>query len=447
MKIVKSPTESDLFRICDMKKVMLYTSTFKAVDDKGRYLSWEEFKRRNTKDTEEKWLATKLSRRSLFHKIKLHDLTFYFGVPDTLQGHLHFIDKNAAGNIGTSSVNGVTKSEQNTFLLKSLIIEEAITSAQLEGAATTRKVAKEMLKTARQPRTKDEMMILNNYRLMQEVTQLVHNPLSIELILKLHRIATNHAIDNEATPGEFRQNDEIYIGDEYGNNIHQPPSHLSLQELMQAVCDFANQENDGENEENNFIHPVIKAMIIHFLIGYIHPFGDGNGRTARALFYYYMLKQGYWLFEYVSISRLLKEAPVQYAKAYINVEQDGLDMTYFLYYQVNIIKRAIKDLYNYIERKQQKFHAFAGKIAQFIEKCPDKLNTRQIKILQKAVKNSGYIFTIKESCNEFNITENTARKDFKLLAQLGLLVEFKENKGTNYISPSDLLTRLENFNP
>lgn len=443
MKIVKSPSPYLLLQECDMQKLMDYVKQFNAVDDKGRYLAWDEFKYRNPTDTKEKWIATKINRQSLLQEIKLSHSAFSFGVPDSLQGLLHFIDKNAAGHITTPSISGMTKAEQNTFLLRSLIIEEAITSAQLEGAATTRKVAKEMLRTARKPRNKDEIMILNNYRLMQAVTKSTNDPLSIDLILNLHRIATEHAIDNNASSGEFRQNNDIYIADEYGNNIHQPPCYTSLLELMQALCDFANQEHDGE--ENKFIHPVIKAMIIHFLIGYIHPFGDGNGRTARALFYYYMLKKDYWLFEYISISRLLREAPKKYAMAYLKTEQDELDMTYFLYYQADIIKRAILSLQNYIDKKQQNFHAFAGKIASFIEKSQHKINNRQLKILQKAVKNSGYIFTIKESCNEFNITENTARNDFKILAKLGLLVEFRDNKTTNYISPSDLLTRLEKF--
>ena len=57
-----------------------------------------------------------------------------------------------------------------------------------------------------------------------------------------------------------------------------------------------------------------------------------------------MLKSGYWLFEYISISRLLKNAPAKYTRAYLYVENDDLDLTYFLYHQAEIIKRAIGEL-------------------------------------------------------------------------------------------------------
>ena len=64
---------------------------------------------------------------------------------------------------------------------------------------------------------------------------------------------------------------------------HQPPGHKELPKLMEKICDFANSEDD------EFVHPIIKGIMLHFLIGYIHPFEDGIGRTARALFYWYVL--------------------------------------------------------------------------------------------------------------------------------------------------------------
>lgn len=121
-----------------------------------------------------------------------------------MQALLHFIDKTSGGNIGVNNLTELSQSEQNRFLLKSLIMEEAITSAQLEGAVTTRKVAKEMLEKARKPSNKDEMMIANNYHLMKQAIALKNTPLSMEMILKLHRTATLQAIENNAIAGELR---------------------------------------------------------------------------------------------------------------------------------------------------------------------------------------------------------------------------------------------------
>src|SRR5205814_10028127 len=56
-------------------------------------------------------------------------------------------------------------------------------------------------------------------------------------------------------------------------------------------------------------HPMVRSMILHFWLAYDHPFVDGNGRTARALFYWSMLRNGYWMFEYITISKIILSGP------------------------------------------------------------------------------------------------------------------------------------------
>lgn len=443
MKISKPTPLIDLLKI--LKEIppekLISMPKANVTDDKGKYLHWDKFKRKYTKDTELFWLLTKISRKSVMSDVEIGDIRFSFCVPNSLFALLHYIDKKGGGNVGASNLDGLSKPEQNHFLLKSLVMEEAITSAQLEGAATTRKVAKEMLETERKPKTKDEMMILNNYRLMQEAIKLKDEPLSIAMILQLHKVATENAIENNAIAGEFRTDNEIYIADYDGNNIYQPPDYKKLPELVESLCRFANLAHD---DNNLFIHPVVKSIILHFLIGYIHPFGDGNGRTARALFYWFMLKSGYWLFEFISISRLLKNAPSAYARAYIYTETDELDMTYFIYYQADIIKRAIGELEKYINDKQDKFKIFAATIADYM--ANQSLNYRQVQILQKAVKETGHIFTAKEVSNEYGVAENTARTDLNRLLELKLLGSIKIGQVTGYVSPKGLIERLKAFN-
>lgn len=435
MKIKFPPSVEELLSQYTTQELYPLLSQYKATDEKGRYLSWDKFQYLHPKQSKLKWLVTKLNRRGLFKELVLGEYRFHYGVPDSLQAKLHYIDQESGKHIDAK----VNQQEQELFLIKSLMMEEAITSAQLEGAVTTRKVAKMMLETERPPKTKDERMIFNNYQLMKAVVALKNASLSIEMILELHRLATDNAIENNAVEGEFRQSDDIYIADYDGNKLYQPPSYGQVPGLIQAVCDFANAHH---NTETHFIHPIVKATILHFLIGFIHPFGDGNGRTARALFYWFMLKSGYWLFEYISISRFLKNAPKQYADAYLHTETDELDMTYFIDYQVNIIIRALTALQEYIRYKQHHFSDFIRKIATFVAKLPIKLNERQIQILQKAVKSGGYIFTVKEISNEFGVTENTARSDLKELLELGLLGEMKIGRTVGYISLNDLNHKL-----
>jgi Fic family protein len=63
------------------------------------------------------------------------------------------------------------------------------------------------------------------------------------------------------------------------------------------------------------------------MLGYEHPFEDGNGRTARALFYWSMLNQGFWLTEFLTVSKILRKAPAKYARSFLYTEQDSNDLT------------------------------------------------------------------------------------------------------------------------
>ena len=194
---------------------------------------------------------------------------------------------------------------------------------------------------------------------------------------------------------------------------------------------------------NSFIHPVIKAIILHFMIGYIHPFGDGNGRTARALFYWYMLRCGYWLFEFVSISKLIKEKRSDYDTAYIYTETDDFDLTYFIYHQVDVIIKAVDALRAHIAAKKSDFYHFI----EWIEKSPvsHKLKRGQLELLKDALKQPGKVFTAKQVAVEFDITENTARTYLNGLVDEDLLMPTKSKKGkeVSYVSPAGLQQRLK----
>ncbi len=321
-------------------------------------------------------------------------------------------------------------------------MEEAITSSQLEGASTTRKVAKDMLANNRKPADKSEQMIFNNYLLMKKVIKKKDDDLSIDLILELHSIAMYMAIDNKAVSGELRPDNTLTVGNIYHEVAHEPPCCESLQERLTYLCTFANQYSDSQ-QSDSFIHPLIKAIILHFMIGHIHPFGDGNGRTARAIFYWFMLKNGYWLFEYVSISKLIQEKRSDYDTAYIYTKTDDLDLTYFIYHQVNIITNAVNALQRHIENQKNEFYQFL----EWIEKSPlaKKLKRAQLEILKDAIKEPGKIFTTKQISMDFDINENTARTYLNGLVEEDLLMPSKIKKGKTilYLAPQWLRDKLK----
>lgn len=405
MRLPKPPTLSQISQD-DISFVFLgYLSEHLAIDNKGRYLSWDDFRYRNPNDSKRRWLAQKLNRQAIMQWLEIGDYRLSYCLPHSLQMQLLQIEH----------------SYQHwhwSIDAEHLLLEEPITSAQLEGACTTRKIAKEMLNTKRLPVNKHERMIVNNHHLMQEVKKHTNQSLSIELILRLHKIATNGAIENNAIAGELRKDDNIIIADYDGNTIHQPPAYQKLSMLMQAYCDFANNKNES-------MHPIIKAIILHFLIGFIHPFGDGNGRTARALFYWFLQKSGYKHFDYISISRLLHKAPKQYTQSYIDVETDELDMTYFIAYQLKIISRAIIDLQNLVETKEKETTVTKPVIHH------DQLNIHQYQLLMNTPSNQ--ILTAKEVAISLNISDGTARKILNELESLGFATTVKNGRGKGYL--------------
>jgi Fic family protein len=222
--------------------------------------------------------------------------------------------------------------------------------------------------------------------------------------------------------------------------LHTPPNASELEKRVDKLCRFAN-EMDGDT----FIHPVVRAIILHFAIGYDHPFVDGNGRTARAVFYWSMLSRGYWLTEYISISRILKGAPSEYARAYLYTETDENDVTYFIIHQLNVILRAIQDLQKYLTKKSTEVH----EIEAMIRKSPrlrGLLNHRQIALLGHALRHPGTVYRIEGHRQSHKVTYDTARTDLLKLARLKLLEKQRTGRAFVFLSPPNLAARLRQAN-
>ena len=409
-----------------------YYHKYKEVDSKGKYIYWDKVKYHAKRDNDDPliaWYSVKLHRVSGSKAVALHTKDkelFKYSVHDSLQANLYKISEfSRDGLMPTNSIG-------NNYLFSSLVIEEAINSSQLEGASTTRRIAKEMIVSEREPKSPDERMIVNNYFLMKEVKKVKTERLTVDMILGFHEIATQGLNENGVIAGQTRTDNEIFIGDNDGNNIYQPPRYEEIISRLEQLCDFANEDH----AETNFINPINKAIILHFMIGYIHPFSDGNGRTARALFYWFMLKSGYDYFEYISISKLLKEAPVKYSKSYLYTEYDDNDLNYFIYYQVDVILRAIDDLRIFLEKKIQEFEELTYMLKD--SSLAGKLNFIQKDIIKKAIKNPGRIFTANEVSVDYDISANTARKYLNELVKHKILIGAKDGRLVTYIAPDNL---------
>lgn len=383
------------------------------------YLHWDELRYKDTAgvDPEVLWALMKMSRRNSAKKIRFKDWVFQYNITDDALRILHILDSGAGGSLEIPEPGVRAARKMDRYIVSSLM-EEAIASSQIEGAVTTTKVAKEMLKAQRNPRNVSEQMIVNSYVVMKRLKENKSENLNIELIRDLHGKITYKTLKSPVYEGAFRDDDQTVVGDplEIEKVYHVPPDHWKIESYLQELCDFAN------NEDQDFIHPLIKGIAIHFLIGYIHPFVDGNGRLARALFYWYALRNDYWLFEYMAISKMIKESRGRYSMAYLFTESDDNDLTYFMDYNLRCMEGALKNVKEYIQRKQQE-QRDAFKLAASL---PD-LSSRQAEILKYIIK-SGRPVSIKEISTMFDVVYETARTDLLDLAEKGHLDVSRDRK-------------------
>ena len=410
------------------------------LEDEKKYQHWDTLRHLSPPEgltLEEWWSGIKMHRQSGRKEISLKDLkgsSFNYIMTDLITEQLHKIDLGSGGSIGVPEpiMNPHTR---NQYLARSLI-QEAITSSQLEGAVTARAVAKAMLRTGRPPKNKNEQMVLNNYHMMQRIQEWKDLPLTEELIFEMHKQVTEKTLDEEDAAGRLRKEGEQVIIEDVSTNevLHDPPLAKDLPKRLKAMCNFANGETP-----RHFVHPVVRAIILHFWLAYDHPFVDGNGRTARALFYYLMLRQGYWLFEFISISEVILRAPSKYALSFLQTETDENDLTYFIIYQSKVIERSLATLNQYIERK-------TSELSQVTElfRSGELFNHRQQALLAYALRFPRQPFTIDTHKNYHHIAYNTARQDLHELEKNGYLKLQRDGSALIFHSPDNLSKVLIN---
>jgi len=393
------------------------------------YLYWDKIKYKSLPKNiskEEFWMTVKFFRNAQAIKSEIKSENgkcfTWIKLPE-IEEFFHRMDLNTGGSFFAVKENADEKNKQK--LIFRGVMEEAIASSQLEGASTTRKVAKQFLREGRKPRNESEQMILNNYQTMQIIESDYKNrEMNLGLIFELHEMITHNTIKKNEQGKLRKDEDNIVVSDKKYSNIiyHQPPKISFVKNELESFIKFANDQLDEP-----FIHPVLKAIMLHFWIGYLHPFVDGNGRLARLMFYWYLLKKDYWAFSYLPISKAIKKSPVQYGNAYIYSEQDDLDLTYFIDYNIRKIKSAISDFEEYLERKSKE-NLEMNKFS----KAKYNLNERQIQLLQYFYGDKYEKTSFRIHMNIYQIAKRTAIKDLKDLEKLGFIVSEKRGRNVYY---------------
>jgi Fic family protein len=412
----------------------------------GRYLHWDELRYRQPPENlsvQEWWATIKWARMQRLTPIQamksLYPLDFGYVQLPTIQAELHDFDRK---NVGRDLLTALGNQDLLAEYRIRQLIEEAINSSVLEGARpTTRELARQLVRENRSPATRDERMILNNWYAMKRIFELrdENRPLVVDDVLELHRILGEDSLDVPDAEGRFRgAEDSVVVQDLEGTIWHTPPPAEGLAQRVARLLQFAEDgavEGGAVEGNSAFIHPVVRAIIVHFWIGYEHPFRDGNGRIARALFYWCMLRHGYEMAEFLSISGPIDRAPKAYYQAFAFTETDNGDLTYFVLHQLKVMREALSELTNHLTERAASMKELARTVAGF-----DSLNHRQRALLEHAVHHPLSSYTIEGHAGSHLVHYQTARNDIIDLVEKGYFVARRVGHGKRYF-PADSLSK------
>jgi len=232
----------------------------------------------------------------------------------------------------------------------------------------------------------DDVRELLNYRKAFElVSGYVSDGESITegLVREIHKKLVQQVRRNSATPGLYRKIQNYVVNSKTQEVIYTPPAVYEISPLMQQLIDWLNQEEA--------IHPVLVSGIAQFQLVHIHPFLDGNGRTARLLSTLCLYRKGYDFKKLFTISEYYDRNRTEYYQVIQNVRKNSMDMTQWLEYfseglaiQLREIKELgakviqqsiVSDKFHLSERQQLAINYMSTEgclsIQKFIELCPD----------------------------------------------------------------------------
>ena len=395
--------------------LLMNSTEMEAIDKVNReYLYWDKAKYHVPDGVrpEEFWSAVKISRTMQSKVLEFPCCSIRYNETPFIQEALHDFDIRFRDVL--SSAKTISEKNRQYYQISS-IMEEAIASSQMEGANTTREVAKEMLQKQKKPKDHSQQMILNNFNTIIYLSSRKEESLSADLLLDVHKHITEKTLDKTEYEGRFRTDDSVVVQNGItGEIVHRPPTWSLIEPSVKSICDFI-------NEDEQFVHPILKAIILHFMISYLHPFIDGNGRTARSLFYWYMLKKGYWVTEFLAISRIIYRSKAKYERSFQYTELDGMDLNYFLTYNLDVMEKAFSEFQIYLDRK-------ASEESALLEFRIPGINERQAQIIRMVNGNGNDILISKELERVLNVSVKTVRSDLEGLVSLGLLDRVPMNK-------------------
>jgi len=309
----------------------------------------------------------------------------------------------------------------------SALLREAVGSAALAGADVGLEDAREMVRGGRPPRSVEERTVCNLFGALVQLRELAGQPLTPTRLQDLHRRITTDTLA-AGMPGRLRGR-----GEATGTGDYEPPAADDLPTRLDQLCAFANGAFPG-----GFLHPVLRAVVLHFWLAHDRPFVDGNGRTARALFYWSVWRQGYGFFSRLPISPHLAADPARYVRAFQETETDDYDLTYFVLHQGEAIRAGLRADRERQERKHRELEEGSRQGRVFAL-----LNRRQQAVVCRALHDPETVFGIARHQHSHGVTHQTARDDLFDLVRRDLLTVTRERRIYRFHPAADLAAALQ----
>jgi len=267
-------------------------------------------------------------------------------------------------------------------------------------------------------RRKDKQEVLNYLEALEKIPAFAERvPFAVADLLELHKLVTKETLDNPADEGSLRNKQVAVVNRATHEIIFMPPPTDEVTVLMDEYLEWFNSQEADE------IDPVLEAGISHYELVRIHPFVDGNGRTARVMASLVLFKRAFDIKRFFALDDYYDQDRRAYYAALKTVDQNTLNLTAWLEYFTEGVAVSIKAV-------KDKVIGLSKDIKALKEKGQIALTDRQMKIVEILVQNGK--LSIGQVKNLFGFTRQMALKEMTKLAKLGVVKLRGRGRGAYY---------------
>ena len=305
-------------------------------------------------------------------------------------------------------------------LRREALLRSAHSSTAIEGNPLTLEQVSELAAGRNiMVRRKDKKEVLNYLEALEKIPEFAERkPFKLTDLLELHKLVTRDTLENPADEGSFRNQQVAVVNRATGQIIFMPPPTDQVATLVEEYLEWFNSEEVDE------IDPVLEAGLAHYELVRIHPFVDGNGRTARVMASIVLFKRAFDIKRFFALDDYYDQDRRAYYTALKTVDQDRLDLTGWLEYFTEGVAVSLKAVEDKVIGLSQdiKFLKQRGQIA---------LTERQMKIVERIIEKGS--ITNREVRQITGLSDEGVRKEINKLIELKVIAPEGKGRSLHYV--------------